>query len=151
MSIAKKLLQKFFVIHPISWTLLGLIIINISATIPFGISDTANTDIRSITALEWSVSAVFTPVVIGLCVALWTKNRRLIDWSCLIGGSLWIGTATFSIIDNWKVLDTLTNLALFLIPLGMAILHFSVQRVTVLIPGAIEGFDVNPYKVNHNH
>jgi hypothetical protein len=107
------------------WLITGLLIANIAASIPFGVSDT--TPGSGPNAYEWTITVLFGATVVGLVVSVWLKQIRVMV--AALSGALWCGTSVGDYFAFKDVLDAQTVSAFVLLPLGLSLISFSLARV----------------------
>jgi hypothetical protein len=132
--------MRFLTARPFSYALLGLFLIDLFGAIPFGITDTADTSRDSIGPDEWFISAVMLVLAVMIVVSGVTRKSRLLNWTALVGASLWFGTAiynTLAFFTGSNDLDFATSAALTSLALGGGVLHLGIKRVAV-IPGELD-------------
>jgi hypothetical protein len=127
--------MRFFYVRPLSYFLVGLLFVDLFGAIPFGILNTADTSVESIGTTEWIVTAIMSALAIMIVVAGFSKRQKVLDYTALAGGFIWIGTSlvgAFQYASGTSGLDLETTVALSSLALGVGILHLGIQRVAVL-------------------
>jgi hypothetical protein len=109
------------------WLIAGLIVINAGAAIPFGISSSG--DSAPLTPFEMFVSAIFAVVAIAYFFTI--KNNKALNYVSTLSGGLWFGVAIGSFVENVDKLDIRTTMALTLLPMGIGIVSFALERISV--------------------
>ena len=107
------------------WLAAGVVLVNTSAAIPFGVSDT--TPGEGPDAFEWLASFLFACTVIAFFFTIRMPEAR--SWVASISGGLWFGVAAANLVDNFNVLDTPTLVAYTLLPIALSLCSFALARV----------------------
>ena len=124
-------------VRPLNYFILSLIIIDGTfGAIPFGISDTAKGP-GEILKIEWAVTIAFMIVTLCLIASLAFNMRKLLNWSTLVGGCIWVAATVGGGVEflNGGTLDFTTTIALLGLSAGLALVHYGVYWISVTESG----------------
>jgi hypothetical protein len=124
--------MRYFWQRPFTYYLTGLFCLNLVGAIPFGIYDTADPSLGSLGPSEWTVTVLMGILSVVMLVAGITRSRRVLQWFGLIGFFMWLITAGIGVmqfISGAVEIGVGTEIALTLLPLGIALLHYGLYAM----------------------
>jgi len=127
MGVLSRFRDKVLTARHECWLIVGLFIVDLGASIPFGIS---NSDPNApLTLNEWISSGLLA--ILAFIILAGMFNQRILSWAGLAGGMIWTAVAAGSFHDNFienGSLSTQTKWAILLLALGIGMSHLSLER-----------------------